>query len=111
MIPVNEIFEEIMKPRKTTTGIIINGVVTRIVLAIVLAFFATFLHDYLDGVNAFGDYISDKDLGSGPFSEKVNAGEEAWGTRHYWYVWGCIVLFLGWIAKVINYLVIKSAEL
>ena len=110
MIPVNELFNEIMKPSKPTIGIIINGVVTRITLAIILAFFATFIHDYLDGINAFGDYIAEKHYSRGGLTD-IEIGDEIWGARHHWYLWGCVFIFAGWIAKIFNYIFIKSNKL
>ena len=72
---------------------------TLLALWIVLLFSAaitgTFLHDYLDSFNFFGDYPH-------TYVDFANVlrTEEKWGTRHFWWGFMCAALFILSVVRI-----------
>jgi len=78
---------------KLKAGIkVVNALVVTLVLLFVVGFFATYIHDYLDINKMFGDY---KGIGMN------NKYGDVWGARHYWYTWGCLILFLLSLIRIV----------
>jgi hypothetical protein len=61
-----------------------------------LGFVMTFVNTYLQSTGIFGDTPCTKDWGCGDIDSQHN-----WGSRHYWYYFMCVMLFLVSIARMI----------
>lgn len=45
----------------------------------------TYLYDYLDNINVFGDYMG---------YDRNNNFTKLWGARKHWYFWGSCLIFI-----------------
>lgn len=57
----------------------------------------TFVNDAIQETGFFGDTLCTSKFGA---CGMVDTNHE-WGTRHYWYFWGCLLLFLLTVARCI----------
>ena len=84
---------------------IFNAITINLLVLTAIGLAGTFLSDYLISINWFGDY---KEVKNYYGSEKTFINN-VWGARHYWYNWGCGLLFLtGFFRCVCN--IIKIAD-
>lgn len=91
--------EEIKEEIKELNSVLkaISRAVLSVLILIAFSFFATFLNDYLSSINFFGDYVKSITYGGKDVPYKF------WGARHYWYFWGCLLMFIFSFVRIIFY--------
>ena len=89
----------------------IQAISIRVILLFGVAFFGTYLSDYISSIDGFGDYktivyhskylVEEQNY---PTSEEI----KLYGTRHIWYSVGVIVLFLLQLISLIWFVVNRA---
>tara|TARA_R110000765_G_scaffold53454_2_gene107172 strand:+ start:1791 stop:2060 length:270 start_codon:yes stop_codon:yes gene_type:complete len=65
-----------------------TGLSLQILLLGVTGFFGTFLSDYLESINGFGDFVNSRE-------------QMELGARHIWYIWILLILVLIQIVRIV----------
>ncbi len=75
------------------------GIVVRIIILILIGMFSTYLPDNLR--DFFGDTPCLPDAEGNTYHCGGIDTQYLWGSRHYWYFWGMLILFLVSIINMI----------